>query len=173
MAAPCIIFIDEIDSIAPIRGSSDNDSKVTERVVDTLLTELDGMKSMKNIVVIAATNRPDMLDPALMRAGRFDRSIEVGLPDEKARLQILEIHTKKMPLESVKLKELSKLTEGYTGADVENLCREAGMVAIREGAKKVTANHFMSAMKIITPTIRKEDIASVEKFKEMTGAMYG
>lgn len=173
MAAPCIVFIDEIDAIAPIRGGSEGESKVTERVVDTLLTELDGMRSMKNIVVIAATNRPDMLDPALMRAGRFDRSIEVGLPDDKARLQILKIHTKKMPLESVKLEELSKHTEGYTGADIENLCREAGMFAIREGTKKVTGKHFINAMKTILPTIRKEDLASVDKFKSLTGSMYG
>jgi transitional endoplasmic reticulum ATPase len=173
MAAPCIIFIDEIDAIAPSRGGGEEGHKVTERVVDTLLTEMDGLRSLKNVVVIAATNRPDMLDAALMRAGRFDRSIEVGLPDEKARLQIFKIHTKKMPIDtSVKIEELAKLSAGYTGADIENLCREAGMYAIRESVKKVTSKHFTAAIKTIMPTIRKEDMESVEKFKNMTNSMY-
>jgi transitional endoplasmic reticulum ATPase len=172
MVAPCIVFIDEVDAIAPSRGGEEG-HKVTERVVDTLLTEMDGLKSLKNVVVIAATNRPDMLDAALMRAGRFDRSIEVGLPDEKARLQIFKIHTKKMPLEStVKLEELAKMSVGHTGADIENLCREAGMFAIRENSKKVSGKHFVSAMKTIIPTIRKEDVESVQKFKNMTNSMY-
>ncbi|MFA6530672.1 MAG: AAA family ATPase, partial [Candidatus Micrarchaeia archaeon] len=173
MAAPCIIFIDEIDAIAPARrGGGEEGNNVAERVVDTLLTEMDGLKSLKHVVVIAATNRPDMLDAALMRGGRFDRSVEVGLPDEKSRSQIFKIHTKKMPLDGVKLEELARVTAGYTGADIENLCREAGMFAIRENVKKVTAKHFAGAMKNIMPTIRREDMESVEKFKSMTNSMY-
>ncbi len=173
MAAPCVIFIDEIDAITPIRGSSEHDTRVTERVVDTLLTEMDGLRSLKNVVVIAATNRPDILDPALLRAGRFDRAIEIKLPEEPVRFQILKIHTKKMPLgKDVDLRELAKITEGYTGADLENLCREAGMVAIRENSKKVNANHFALALKEIIPIVRENDIKSVEKFKSATSAMY-
>ena len=173
MAAPCILFIDEIDSIAPLRSGNSDGHHVIERVVDTLLTEIDGLRSLKNVVVIGATNRPDMLDPALMRGGRFDRAIEIGVPDDEARLKILDIHTKKMPLEkSVDLKELMQVTEGYTGADLENLCREAGMAAIREGGKKVTKNNFAYALKAIMPTIRKADVESVQKFKTAATAMY-
>ncbi|MFH2106137.1 MAG: CDC48 family AAA ATPase [Candidatus Micrarchaeota archaeon] len=171
MAAPCIIFIDEIDSVASTRsGSSEGGARVSERVVDTLLTELDGLRSLKNVVVIAATNRPDILDPALMRAGRFDRIIEVGMPDEKARLEVLKIHTSRMPIETVDLTELAKVTEGYSGADIENICREAGMYAIREKSEKVNAKHFSSAITSIMPATKKEDIESLKKFK--TASMY-
>ncbi|MDO8554122.1 MAG: CDC48 family AAA ATPase [Candidatus Micrarchaeota archaeon] len=173
MAAPCILFIDEIDSIAPIRSGTNEGHHTLERVVDTLLTEIDGLRSLKSVVVIGATNRPDMLDPALMRGGRFDRAIEIGIPNDAGRLKILEIHTKKMPLDkSVDLKELSQITEGYTGADLENLCRESGMAAIREGGKKVTKDNFAFALKAIIPNVRKSDIESVQKFKNATTAMY-
>jgi len=171
-AAPCVLFIDEIDAIAPIRGGNEG-HRVTERVVDTLLTEMDGMKNLKHVVIIGATNRPDILDPALLRAGRFDRVIEVGLPDEITRLHVLKIHTKKMPIEKdVDLKDLAKITESYTGADLENLCREAGMSAIREAAKKVSNQHFAYALKNILPSLRKDDIESVEKFKATVANMY-
>ncbi len=174
IAAPCVLFIDEIDAIAPTRsGHSDQGNRVTERVVDTLLTEMDGMKALKNVIVIAASNRPDILDPALLRPGRFDKVIEVHTPDEPARLQILDIHTKKMPVDkSVDLKELAKLTEGYTGADLENLCREAGMDAIRSSSKKVSAQNFMSSFKSLRPTVRKEDLESLDKFKSAVVNMY-
>ncbi|MEK6982762.1 MAG: CDC48 family AAA ATPase [Candidatus Micrarchaeota archaeon] len=173
MAAPCVIFIDEIDSIASIRGSGGEGNRVTDRVVDTLLTELDGLKALKNVVIIAATNRPDILDPALLRSGRFDRIIEVPVPDDLARLEILKIHTKLMPLEkNVEINELVKITQGYTGADLENLCREAGMLAIRENVKKITNEHFVVAVKNIRPTIRKDDVESVQKFKSGSIAMY-
>ncbi len=151
-AAPCVLFIDELDAIASKRGSGEL-SKVTERVVDTLLTEMDGLVGLKNVVVIGATNRLDMIDDALLRAGRFDKQIEISAPDEKARLEILKIHTKRMPVEGVSLEELAKKTEGYSGADIENLCREAGMMAIREGKTKVTKEHFEKALKTIKPTI--------------------
>jgi len=175
MASPCILFIDEIDAIAPRRsGRGEGGTLVTERVVDTLLTEMDGLREMKEVVVIAATNRPDILDPALLRAGRFDRIIEIPPPDEKSRYEIFKIHTKQMPLnKDVDLKELAKITEGYTGADIENLVREAGMAAIREGAKTVTMKHFEQSFKAVFPSIKKDDVESVKKFKSSPiGAMY-
>ncbi len=175
MSAPCILFIDEIDAIAHKRRAGGGDGTfVTERIVDTLLTEMDGLVSLKNVVVMAATNRPDMLDPALMRAGRFDRIIEIPVPDEKARYTIFRIHTAKMPLDkSVNLKELSRITEGYTGADIENLVREAGMAAIRTNSKKVTVKHFEVSFKSVMPGIKKEDIESLKKFKTSSAtAMY-
>jgi len=172
MAAPCILFIDEIDAIAPRRsGPSSEGTRVTERVVDTLLTELDGLESLKNVVVIAASNRPDILDPALMRAGRFDRTLEIGVPDEEARHSILKIHTRNMPLSSdVSLDDLARATGGYSGADLENIVREAGMNAIREGSKKVKAQHFKSALLSLIPVIKKEHVERIEKFKQ--SAMY-
>jgi transitional endoplasmic reticulum ATPase len=135
-SAPCIIFFDEIDAIAPKRGR-DLSSAVTDKVVNQLLTELDGMEEPKDVVVIAATNRPDIIDPALLRPGRLDRVILVPVPDEKARLDIFKIHTRGMNLaEDVDLEELAKKTEGYTGADIEALCREAAMLAVRESIGK-------------------------------------
>ncbi|MDP2717726.1 MAG: AAA family ATPase, partial [Candidatus Micrarchaeota archaeon] len=132
LAAPTVIFIDELDSIASVRGSEDG-SGVASRVVDTLLTELDGLRNIKDIVVIGATNRIDILDPALLRPGRFDKLIEIPLPDESTRLAIFAVHTGKMPLgPKVEIKALSRLTEGFSGADIEGLCREAAMVALRE-----------------------------------------
>jgi len=134
---------------------------------------MDGLRNLKNVVIIGATNRPDIVDPALLRAGRFDRIIEVGLPDDATRFNILKIHTKKMPLDKdVDLKDLSRVTEFYTGADLENLCREAGMSAIRENSKKVNNQHFAYALKTIMPTLRKNDIESVEKFKATVATMY-
>lgn len=174
-AAPCILFIDEIDAVAIKRtGQGEAGTRVTERIVDTMLTEMDGLRSLKNVVVIGATNRPDMLDPALMRPGRFDRLIEIKAPNERERLEIFKISTSKMPLDkkSVGLREFAKITDGFTGADIDNLVREAGMVAIREGAKKVTARHFEMSFKSIVPSIKKEDLASVEKFKTSAATMY-
>lgn len=174
MSSPCVLFIDEIDAIAPRRsGSGESGTLVTERVVDTLLTEMDGLLSLKNVIVIAATNRPDILDPALMRPGRFDRLIEVTAPDEKARLSIFTICTSKMPIDkSVDLKDLARATEGYTGADIDNLVREAGMSAIRDGSKKVTAKHFEASFKNVLPSIKKEHLESVNKFKTSAASMY-
>ncbi|MCX8195028.1 MAG: CDC48 family AAA ATPase [Candidatus Micrarchaeota archaeon] len=176
MATPCIIFIDEIDSIAPHRGAMDEGSRVTERVVDTLLTEMDGLTGLKNVVVIAATNRPDMLDPALLRGGRFDRIIEIPPPDEKTRLEIFKIHTKSMPLsKAVDLEELAKKTEGYTGADIENVCREAGMAAIRRdvNAKEVLKSDFEEALAAVKPSITKTYVDKIKKFaKGEINSMY-
>jgi transitional endoplasmic reticulum ATPase len=165
MAAPCILFIDEIDSIARSRAHS-NPSVIHEDIINGVLVEMDGLQSLKNVIVIAATNRPDILDSALLRAGRFDRIIEIGLPDEAARLAILRIHTAKMPMDSdVSLPEIARLAEGYTGADMENVVREAGMSAIREGSKKAKGKHFQAALKQVMPITRKEHIEHIQKFK--------
>ncbi|MBU1661037.1 MAG: CDC48 family AAA ATPase [Chloroflexi bacterium] len=132
MAAPCIIFFDEIDALAP-RRSGGGDSQVTERVVSQLLTELDGIEELKGVVVLAATNRLDRVDPALLRPGRFDFLVELPIPDRDARLSILHIHTRGMPLTGdVSLESLADQTEGFSGADLEGLCREAALQAIRE-----------------------------------------
>ncbi|MGC8496053.1 MAG: CDC48 family AAA ATPase [Candidatus Micrarchaeia archaeon] len=172
-AAPCIIFIDEIDAIASMRGSDYGDSLVTERVVDTLLTEFDGLSELKNVVVLAATNRPDIIDPALLRPGRFDKIIEIPLPDEAARLEIFKVHTKRMPLDKdVDLNELAKATENYTGAEIENIVREAGMSAIRAKKSKVSKHDFELALQEVRPAIPKELADRIRRFKEEPENMY-
>ncbi|MCS7114598.1 MAG: CDC48 family AAA ATPase [Nitrososphaerota archaeon] len=156
MAAPAVIFFDEIDSLAPRRGLGFADSGVTERVISQLLTEMDGIITLEDIVVIAATNRPDMVDPAVLRPGRFDRLIYVPEPDEKSRLQIFKIYVKNMPLaKDVSLEHLAAITKGYSGADIEALCREAAMQALRRdiNAKEVTIRDFEEALKKIGPSI--------------------
>jgi transitional endoplasmic reticulum ATPase len=136
-AAPCIIFFDEIDAIAPVRGGEFGDSHVTERVISQLLTELDGLEELRGVVVIAASNRPDIVDPALIRPGRFDRLLYVPLPDYDSRLQILKIHTKTMPLaDDANISALSKMTEGYTGADIASFASAAAMIAMKEHIAK-------------------------------------
>jgi transitional endoplasmic reticulum ATPase len=174
LAAPCIIFIDEIDSIASARGSEDEfDSGVSRRVVDTLLTEMDGLAGLKNVVVLAATNRPEAIDPALLRPGRFDRIIEIPMPDAETRLAIFKVHTKNMPLDkSVNLEELANQTDGYTGAEIENICREAGMNAIRANRDYVTREDFQKALQEVKPTIPKEVTERIKRFKEEPTSMY-
>ena len=147
--APTVIFFDEIDSIASTRGGS-TDSGVTQRVVNQLLTEIDGMEELQDVAVIAATNRVDIIDPALVRPGRFDRHIKVEDPDEKARLEIFKVHTKNMPLaEDVDIKYLAKNSNGYSGADIEAVCREAVMLTLRNNieADIVKMKFFKEAMK--------------------------
>lgn len=132
-AAPCIIFFDEIDSLAPVRGSGVGDSHVTERVISQLLTELDGIEELKGVVVLAATNRPDMIDAALLRAGRFDFIFELPLPDEKTRHEILAVHTRRKPLASdVDLEQLTVATDGLSGSDIEAICQRAALLAIKD-----------------------------------------
>ncbi len=161
-SSPCIVFLDEIDAIAPRRGYY-SDSGVTERIVNQLLTSMDGLTSLEGVVVIAATNRPDIVDPALLRAGRIDRIIYIPPPDFEARVKILKVHTRKMPLDKdVDLEELARKTEYYTGADLENLCREAGMMALREKSEKVRQKHFLEALKVIHPSLDKETIKYYE-----------
>jgi transitional endoplasmic reticulum ATPase len=153
-AAPCVIFFDELDAIAPRRGGSEGDSHITERVISQMLTELDGLEDLKGVVVIGATNRPDIIDEALLRPGRFDRILEVPAPDKEARKHIFQIHTKKKPLGSdVNLDKLVEMTEGMTGADIAAVVNAAAMSAIKEhvgqksGSKlRISMKHFETAL---------------------------
>jgi len=167
--SPSIIFFDEIDAMVPRRGLGYGEH-VTEKIASQMLTELSGLEELHDVVVIAATNRPDMLDPALLRPGRFDRQILVPAPDGKARLKILEIKTKNMPLKKVNLKKLAKETENLSGADLDALCREAGMHALRENkkTKEVTMKHFEKALKEIKPSLNKRILEFYEQFNERT-----
>ena len=156
--APTVIFFDELDSLAPSRGQ-DMGNNVSERVVNQLLTELDGLEEMENVMVIGATNRPDMIDPALIRSGRFDRLVMIGQPDEEGREQILKIHTADTPLSAdVSLRELAERTDGYVGSDLESIGREAAIQALREDddAEEVNMRHFEQAMESVRPTISDE-----------------
>jgi transitional endoplasmic reticulum ATPase len=166
--SPCVVFFDEIDSLAGKRGGSmSGGSKVTENVLNQLLAEMDGIEDLTNVIVVGATNRPDILDPALMRPGRFDRIVYVPVPSQEGRLQILQIHTNKMPLDkSVDLEKLSEDTEGFTGADIESLTREAAMLALREDieSKKVKKEHFLKAMETVRPSVSKND---EERYKQI------
>ncbi len=156
MAAPAVVFLDEIDSLTPKRGMGMSDSGVSERVISQLLTEMDGITTLQDIVVVAATNRPDMVDSAVMRPGRFDRLIYVPEPDEKSRLQILKIYTKGMPIcKDVNLNQLTTVTKYYSGADIEALCREAAMHALRRdlNSTEVTMKDFLEALKEMGPSI--------------------
>ncbi|MGC8993273.1 MAG: AAA family ATPase, partial [Candidatus Aenigmatarchaeota archaeon] len=165
--APCIIFFDELDALAPRRGIGMHEA--TERVVSQLLTEISGIEEVKNVVLIAATNRPDLIDPALLRPGRIDKLVFIPPPDEKGRLEILKVHTRKVPLaKDVSLEEIAKRTEGYSGADLEALVKEAAMNALREdiNAKEVKWKHFEEAMKKITPSISKELVEYYKRFEE-------
>jgi SpoVK/Ycf46/Vps4 family AAA+-type ATPase len=165
--APCIIFFDEIDALAPRRGIGMHEA--SERIVAQLLTEISGIEEVKNVVLIAATNRPELVDPALLRPGRLDKLIFIPPPDEKARLEILKVHTRKVPLaKDVNLEELAKRTEGYSGADLEALVKEAAMNALREdiNAKEVKAKHFEEALKKIPPSLSKELIEYYKRFEE-------
>ena len=157
--APCIVFLDELDSLAPPRGGG-GDSRVSDRLVDQLLTSMDGLENMEGVVVIGATNRPEIVDPALLRPGRFDRLLLVEAPDLAARQAILEIHTADMPLGKVKLDYFAKETDGYTGADLDGLVREAGMLALREDpeADEVTQAHFLAALEKVSPSVTEDTI---------------
>jgi len=167
-ASPTIIFFDEIDAVAPKRGY-DMGTKVTERLVNTFLTEMDGLEDVGDIVIIGATNRPDIMDPSLLRPGRFDRLLLTTPPEEKARLEIFKIHTRNMPLaKDVKLDKLAKESEGYVGADIESVCREAGMLALRENldAKEIKNKFFEEALVKVKPSIPKETMEKYKKIEE-------
>jgi transitional endoplasmic reticulum ATPase len=172
--SPTIIFFDEIDSIAPRRGLS-ADSHVTERVVNQLLTEMDGLKEMHDVVVIAATNRPDMIDTGLLRPGRFDRIILAQVPDEKARLEIFKVHTKDMPLKDVNLDDFAKRTEGYAGADIDSVCREAAINALRNDmkAKEVTKKNFEAALAKVRPSVTKDVKEAYENIRQFFSSAKG
>ncbi|MFH1125949.1 MAG: AAA family ATPase, partial [Candidatus Altiarchaeota archaeon] len=162
--APTIVLFDEIDAITPRRGMYSG-THVTETVVNQLLTELDGIEPLKNVVVIGSTNRPDIIDPSIMRPGRFDRLLLVPAPDKEARLEIFKIHTKDMPLETVNLEELTDKTEGYTGADIEAVCREAAMYALRENieSNKVSKKHFEKAFQRVKQSVSEDELKGYDK----------
>ncbi|WP_342304123.1 CDC48 family AAA ATPase [Methanolobus sp. ZRKC5] len=180
-AAPTIIFFDEIDSMASERGSS-VDAHATERVVSQILTEIDGVEELKDVVIVAATNRPDIVDPALLRPGRFDRLIYVRPPDKQSREKIFNIHLTDKPLENdVNIRELADITEGYVGADIESISREASMLALREvitpglsqeeamkkaAGLKITAEHFLKAKKRVKPTTSRSAMSFYEQAAE-------
>mgnify|MGYP000020467058 CR=1 FL=1 len=166
--APCVIFFDEIDALAGKRGQ-ETGTKVTERVLNQLLAEMDGLEDLNDVLVIGATNRPDMLDTALLRPGRFDKILLVNAPEEEGRLEILKIHTKKMPLaKDINLKEIAKETAGYTGADLESVVREAAYFALREdiNSNLVKKKHFKEAMKKVRPSVNKSTIDLYKKIEE-------
>jgi transitional endoplasmic reticulum ATPase len=176
--APCIVFFDEIDSLAGRRGMEQG-TKVTERVLNQLLAEMDGLEDLNDVLVVGATNRPDMLDTALLRPGRFDKILLVNAPEEDGRLQILKIHTSKMPLGDGKkmfnekekeefLKEFAKQTDGYTGADLEAVVREAAYFALRENiaSEQVRKKNFTEALKKIKPSVNKSTIDLYKKIEE-------
>jgi transitional endoplasmic reticulum ATPase len=141
-AAPCIVFFDELDAVAPKRGRSEGDAHVTERVISQMLTEMDGLVDLKGVVVIGATNRPDIIDEALLRPGRFDRILEVPLPDKKAREDILKIHTRRKPLDNtIDMYKLVELTNGFTGADIAATVNAAAMSAIKEHVATITGTN--------------------------------
>jgi len=168
--APTIVFLDELDSIAPMRGR-DAGSHVIDSVVNQLLTSIDGLESMEGVVVVGATNRPDIIDPGLLRPGRFDRLILIPVPDKDARLEIFRIHTKNMPLDKdVNLEKLAETCGNFSGADIEGLCREAAMLSIRKdiNAKKVRKEDFDMAMKNIRASITPNII---EFYKKLSGSL--
>ena len=183
-AAPCIVFFDEIDAIAPARGALGSDTHVTERVISQLLTELDGLEVLTNVIIIGATNRPDIIDAALLRPGRFDRLLYVPPPSKESRIQIFKIHTSKKPLaDDVDIVSLANQTEGYTGADIAALASAAVMLALREhiakykdpkqadlakGELNIHMKHFEEAMKKIRP-LSKQEIDTYRNISEQFG----
>jgi transitional endoplasmic reticulum ATPase len=171
--APCVIFIDELDSLVPARGGGMGEPQVTERVVNTILSEMDGLEELQSVVVIGATNRPNLVDPALLRPGRFDELIYVGVPDRAGRQRILAIQTQKMPLASdVDLDDLAGRTDRYTGADLEDLVRRAGLVALRQSlqSKEVTMANFEEALKesraSVTPELERDYEQMASRLKQ-------
>ena len=174
-AAPAVIFFDEIDSIAPRRGMT-SDTAVTERVISQFLTEIDGLESLSDVVILAGTNRPDIIDPALLRPGRFDRIIHVSAPDLEGRKDILDIYTRRMPLaDDVDLEEIAKLTDGFVGSDIEALCREAGILALRENinAEEVKMKHFREALGKIHATMTPQAIEYYNKLERVLKTQHG
>ena len=170
--APTIVFLDELDSIAPMRGT-DTGSHVTDSVVNQLLTSIDGLESMEGVVVVGATNRPDIIDPSLLRPGRFDRLVLIPSPDKKARLEIFKIHTKDMPLDKdVDIKQLASDCENYSGADIEAFCREAAMIAVRENdkIKKISKKHFDQAKSVVRASITENVTKFYDKISETLGS---
>ena len=166
-SSPSIVFLDEFESIAGIRRShSGEGSDVMNRVVNQLLSSLDGVEGMEGVIVVAATNRPEMIDPALMRSGRFERVLHIPPPDRDSRSAILKIHTKNMPLGKFKIDDLAATMENYTGADIEAVCREAALISMRDEKKTVTRKHFETAVERVRPTVNDEMMQYYSKLEE-------
>ena len=168
-SSPSIVFLDEFESIAGMRRShSGEGSDVMNRVVNQLLSSLDGVEGMEGVIVVAATNRPEMIDPALMRSGRFERVLHIPPPDKDSRSEILKIHAAKMPLGKFKIEELAGMMEHYTGADIEAVCREAALISMRDGKKSVSKKHFEKAAEMVRPTVTEE---MLEYYSKMEGSL--
>jgi len=165
-AAPSIIFLDEFESIGGHRTTGAQDGgQVTNRIVDQLLTSLDGIESLEGVVVVAATNRPEMIDRALLRSGRFERILHIPPPDEKSRREILKIHTKDMPMGKFDVESFAKKMDDYTGADIEAVCREAALIAMRANKKTVTKKHFEDAIGRVRPSVTPEMLEYYQKLE--------
>jgi len=166
-AAPAIIFLDEFESIASMRsGSSSDGGDVSNRVVNQLLASMDGVESLDGVIVIAATNRPEMIDPALLRSGRFERVLHIPPPDAAAIEKIFAIHSSGMPLSKFSVKDIIGRLEGFTGADIESVCREAGLIAMRAKKRRVTKTHFEEAISRVRPTVTHEMLQYYQKMEE-------
>ena len=167
-SSPSIIFLDEFESIAGMRSSNSQSggSDVANRVVNQLLASMDGVESLDEVIIVAATNRPEMIDPALLRSGRFERVLHVPPPDKPARESIMAIHSADMPLSTFSMKDILGGMEGFTGADIEAVCREAALIAMRAGKKKVTKGHFEEAISRVRPTVTPEMLEYYSKMEE-------
>jgi len=167
-SSPSIIFLDEFESIAGVRRSSSGEgSDVINRVVNQLLSSMDGVEGMEGVIVVAATNRPEMIDPALLRSGRFERVMHVPPPDPEALKSILQIHTENMPLGKFSMDEIASKLENYTGADIEAVCREAGLIAMRADKKTVSKKHFEEAVERVRPTVTDEMMLYYNRMEEL------
>jgi transitional endoplasmic reticulum ATPase len=156
-ASPSIVFLDEFESIAGVRRSNSGDgSDVMNRVVNQLLSSMDGIEGLEGVIVVAATNRPEMIDPALLRSGRFERVLHIPPPDKDSRKAILRIHTENMPLGRFKIDDLASKMDNYTGADIEAVCREAALIAMREEKKTVSKKHFEQAIDRVRPSVNED-----------------
>jgi len=166
-SAPAIIFLDEFESIASMRSSNSDGSgsDVSNRVVNQLLASMDGVESLDGVIIVAATNRPEMIDPALLRSGRFERVLHVPPPDIGARETIFKIHSENMPLSKFAIKDIIGGLDGFTGADIEAVCREAALICMRAKKKKVTKTHFEEAIKRVRPTVTPEMLEYYQKME--------
>jgi transitional endoplasmic reticulum ATPase len=164
--APAIIFLDELDALVPIRGGAAGEPHATERIVNQLLSEMDGLEELRGVVVIGATNRPDIIDPALLRPGRFDELILSPVPDLESRRKIFQVHLKKAPLaDDINIEELVGQTDQYTGADIAAVVRKAGRLALREdmAAEKIGQKHFLAALQEIGPSVTADTMKYYSK----------
>ncbi|VVB71395.1 VCP-like ATPase [uncultured archaeon] len=164
--APSIIFLDELDALVPVRGGAMGEPHATERIVNQLLSEMDGLEELHGVVVIGATNRPDIIDPALLRPGRFDELILVPVPDNESRKKILDVHLQKAPLsKDIDTRELISQMDQYTGADIASVVRKAGRLALRESMaiESISQKHFLEALQEIGPSVTPDTMKYYSK----------